>query len=165
MLWRIFRPDPASFLAKRHRLKAKAMLNRLSHLSFRTRSSDRDAETDRLRRSRIVKLMEDVASEILLERRGLKARYDEACVSAGFALDDNSQNETCSRDAMLADLSTTVMACEKRLTILSGHLERLAAARAEIGAIDGETADRSSPKDRVYATGDGRTGAVDASRR
>ena len=105
--------------------------------------------------------MEDVATEILLERRGLKARYDEACVSAGFALDDSAQSETRGRKTLLSDLSATVMACERRLTILSRQMERLAAAKAEIGAIDDETADRSY----ASACGDEDAIGADASRR
>ncbi|MET0169196.1 MAG: hypothetical protein ABW191_02265 [Aliihoeflea sp.] len=120
------------------------MFNRLSNLSFRTRSPARDVETDRLRRSRLVDVIDDITSEILSERRGLKTRYDEACVSAGFALDDGAQSETRGRQAMLSDLSTTVMACEKRLTVLSRHMEKLAVAKAEISAMDLDPAKRPS---------------------
>lgn len=89
-----------------------------------------------MRRSRLVNVIDDITSEILSERRGLKTRYDEACVSAGFALDEGAQSETRGREAMLSDLSTTVMACEKRLRVLSRQLEKLAVAKAEISAMD-----------------------------
>jgi hypothetical protein len=118
------------------------MLNRLSNLSFRTRSAGHDRDTDRKRHERLVRLLDEIVQEITSERRGLQRRYDEACRCAGFALDDDSPRNS-STQARVNDLSTTVMACEHRLATLTMHLESLAAAKADIGALAGVLVNRS----------------------
>lgn len=113
------------------------MLNRISNRSFRTRSAGRDSDTDRTRHERLVRLVDDIVQEITRERSGLEARYQEACTSAGFALDDGDP-QNAARQARVDELSTTVMACERRLATLTRHLGSLAAAKAEIDALAGD---------------------------
>ncbi len=117
---------------------------RLSILSFRMRSPLRDAETDRSRSERLIRFINEIAAEVTAERSGLAVRYREACISAGFASDAAGTTVSVEREERLAELSATIIACERRLTTLGHHLQLLAEAKADIGQMMPEIA-RTGP--------------------
>lgn len=93
-------------------------------LGFRTRSSIRDRDTDRLRLSRLQKLVEDLLTEINSEKLGLQRRYDEAIDDAAFLL-DRIENQMVSGDEnkRTSELTTATALYQSRLQDLSRQSE------------------------------------------
>jgi hypothetical protein len=87
---------------------------------FRTRSPERDHETDRGRLSRMTAFLEQIAAEIRAEQAGLQTRYHNEVSDAGFLLAAMENDEVSGRSKSRAqELTTSIMRSERRLETLS----------------------------------------------
>jgi hypothetical protein len=87
---------------------------------FRTRSPERDHETDIGRLSRMTAFLEQIAAEIAAEQAGLSTRYRDEVSDAGFLLAAMENDEVSGRSrARAEELTTSIMHCERRLETLS----------------------------------------------
>ena len=107
-----------------------------SLFGFRTRSPQRDRETDRERFARLDNLLEEIAAQISAERNGLERRYSESSVNAGFLADaiDNEEAAT-GYSARLAAMTDDLINYENRLAALSRQIALLHDLRARSRAI------------------------------
>jgi hypothetical protein len=105
---------------------------------FRTRSPERDSETDIGRLSRMTAFLEQIAVEIAAEQAGLSTRYRDEVSDAGFLLAAMENDEVSGRSrARAEELTTSIMRCERRLETLS----RQAGLMREIVQFLGQFAD------------------------
>jgi hypothetical protein len=87
---------------------------------FRTRSPNRDHETDKGRLSRMTAFLEQIAAEITKEQAGLSARYRDEVSDAGFLMAAMENDEVSGRSKSRAEeLTRSIMGCERRLETLS----------------------------------------------
>jgi hypothetical protein len=87
---------------------------------FRTRSPERDRETDLGRLSRMTSFLGQLAGEIEAERAGLETRYRNEVSDAGFLLGAIENDEVSARSTARAEaLTTSIMRGERRLETLA----------------------------------------------
>lgn len=102
--------------------------------SFRTRSPDRDRNSDRSRIERLVSAADEVAVEITRERDGLQKRRQREVDDAGFLLEASSNGDVAAAtDGRLEALSSSVMLAESRLALLERQLAWLDELRQTMG--------------------------------
>lgn len=91
---------------------------------FRTRSPERDRETDIGRVARMTTFLSQIAAEIEVEKAGLEARYRDEVSDAGFLLAAMENEEASTRSAARAEaLTSSIMRCERRLETLARQAE------------------------------------------
>lgn len=91
--------------------------------SFRTRSPDRDRDTDRARIERLFSLADEVAGEIAREHEGLRKRRKREADDAGFLLEASANGDVAATaEKRLDTLSASVMRAESRLALLDRQL-------------------------------------------
>jgi len=108
----------------------------MSLFGFRTRSAERDDATDQRRYDRLTRLLDELAEEIAVEKSGLERRYASVSADAAF-LDEAIENEEASSRSKgrEAELTSSILACERRLGILSSQtsvIEELRRTLAEL---------------------------------
>ncbi len=108
----------------------------MSLFGFRTRSAERDDATDRGRYDRLTRLLDELTDEISVEQSGLERRYASVSADAAF-LDEAIENEEASGRSKNreAQLTSSILACERRLGILSRQtsvIEELRRTLAEL---------------------------------
>jgi hypothetical protein len=87
---------------------------------FRTRSPERDRETDIARVARMMTFLNQIAADIEAEKAGLETRYRNEVTDAGFLLAAVENEEASTRStARVEALTTSIMRCERRLDTLS----------------------------------------------
>jgi predicted RNase H-like nuclease (RuvC/YqgF family) len=102
---------------------------------FRTRSPDRDRQSDIVRFSEVRETIERVCQEIERERDGFRRRYDEASMDAAFSLENiKNEGETEKASAKIDDFAHTLERFSQRIASLEQQL-------AFFRKIDGKVAD------------------------
>lgn len=103
-----------------------------SMFSFRTRSSDRDRNTDMQRMNRLCTLAREIAAEVSKEREGLKGRRQREADSAAFLMEATANGDAGSA-SRLDTLSASIMQAEDRLAMLDRQLEWLGSIDETMG--------------------------------
>lgn len=90
---------------------------------FRTRSPDRDRETDDSRGRRLRQFMGDLRSEIQREHDGLKERYEKITADAAFSQQALEDNRAASGTSSKIDaLTESMIGYTKRLGLLEQQI-------------------------------------------
>ncbi|WEX08168.1 hypothetical protein [Chelativorans sp. AA-79] len=123
-----------------------------SLFGFRTRSPDRDRDTDRERHMRLDGVMQEIALQMLAERTGLERRYRESSANAGFLVDAMDNDEAASGSSARLDAMTDdLINCERRLAALSRQMALMEDLRRQ--AQDLVEEDRQAPPAKRKAKG------------
>ena len=102
---------------------------------FRTRSRDRDRQTDEKRLARLSALLDEVASEIENERAGLSKRLHEQSADAGFLSDALDNGELLARSAdRLQQLTAALTYGQLRIAELERQAEFIETLRQTLNA-------------------------------
>ena len=105
-----------------------------SIFTFRTRSADRDRETDSRRLQSLRASFDELCGQIRGEEEGLRRRYERVRDQAAFAV-QNLDNGGSARLAAKADtLARTLGQCEARLATLKAQSDFLASLRDQLDA-------------------------------
>ena len=90
---------------------------------FRTRSRERDRETDFDRLRRLQQSLGDIRKEMERERNGLRDRYEKVTANAAFSLlameDSRGGTGLTSR---IGDMTDTLIRCARRIASLEGQI-------------------------------------------
>ncbi len=85
---------------------------------FKTRSPNRDRETDRLRYRKLLDTIGELIDQIERERTGLAARYERVAENAAFSQEAMENEGRQSMSAQVDELTSTMMRCRERLSAL-----------------------------------------------
>ena len=99
------------------------LFNFRSERPFRTRSPERDSETDGKRISRLAYFLDGLLVEMENERDGLRNRYESVTTRAAFsqqALEDDRVDQQMS--AAIDDMTGTMMRYTERLALLEQQI-------------------------------------------
>lgn len=95
-----------------------------SIFAFRTRSPDRDRETDVSRFEQLARALEQLTSEIEAERTGIRNRYEAVSANAAFLVEAMDNSEASSRRADDMDRWTeSLKTCLRRIEALGRQTE------------------------------------------
>ncbi len=100
---------------------------------YRTRSAERDLETDDSRLGKIIRLLDNIITEIRNERDGLNNRYKKETADAGFllaAIDNEGVNEKS--DMRIDQLTGSILRSERRLVTLANQADTLSEIRSDL---------------------------------
>ncbi|PRD42542.1 hypothetical protein C5748_15685 [Phyllobacterium phragmitis] len=90
---------------------------------FRTRSPDRDLQTDVSRFADIKQTLNEVCAEIERERDGFQRRYDEISMNAAFSLENmENEGETEKVSARIEDFTLALERFTQRIAFLEKQL-------------------------------------------
>jgi predicted RNase H-like nuclease (RuvC/YqgF family) len=94
----------------------------MAAFGFRTRSRERDRNTDSRRLQRLLTLMRDLREEMRQERDGLRNRYESTAASAAFAQEayENGGGERMS--ARVDELTAAIMRYHARIEELEEQI-------------------------------------------
>jgi len=107
-----------------------------SLFGFKTRSPERDRDTDRERLARLSAFLGEMADQIAAERTGLERRYREASTNAGFLADAMENEEVSAGSSHRLDAMTDDMLnYERRLAALSRQIGVVEDLRARAQAL------------------------------
>ena len=90
---------------------------------FRTRSPERDRETDFGRLQRLQQLLDDIRREMEREQNGLRDRYEKVTANAAFsllAMEDDSGGAGLT--ARIGGMTDTLIRCAGRIASLEGQI-------------------------------------------
>ena len=104
----------------------------MSIFGFRTRSADRDRDTDERRLKTLSAAFDDLSEEIRKERDGLKGRYDRVRDNAAFALQALDDGGTSRVSAKVDELTRSLAHCEARLAALDEHARFIDGVRQQV---------------------------------
>lgn len=105
----------------------------MAFFGFRVRNPGRDADTDKRRMDRLLRIANEIIDEISNERHGLERRYRTASTDAGFAVEALGDEATGTK-ARVEELSATIMSCERRIAQLVHQLDEMADIKSRIEA-------------------------------
>ncbi|WP_406872424.1 hypothetical protein WHT83_22315 [Aminobacter sp. P9b] len=101
-----------------------------SIFAFRTRSPDRDRETDVTRFEQLARSLDQLTSEIDAERTGIRNRYEAVSANAAFLVEAMDNSEASSRRADDMDRWTeSLKTCLRRIEALGRQTEFIAGLR------------------------------------
>ncbi|MCO5065957.1 MAG: hypothetical protein M9924_16300 [Rhizobiaceae bacterium] len=93
---------------------------------FRTRSPDRDRQTDAARLDRLIKAIDETSASVATELHGLEARYEATAANAAFlneAIEDGEEPE--SKAASVDEMIETMERYRQRTGSLARQLDVL----------------------------------------
>ncbi len=100
-----------------------------SLFNFRTRSPNRDRQTDELRFQQLFRCLDQITAEIEAESAGIRNRYETVSANAAFLADAMDNDAAPSRQAGDIDrLTDAIKACHRRIGALgaqSAFVDRL----------------------------------------
>ncbi|WP_395446901.1 hypothetical protein ACHMW7_17690 [Aminobacter sp. UC22_36] len=90
-----------------------------SIFAFRTRSLDRDRQTDETRFGQLSRALDELAAGIETERTGIRSRYEAVSANAAFLVEaiDNSA-VSAQRAGEMDQLTESLKACLRRIEVL-----------------------------------------------
>jgi hypothetical protein len=90
-----------------------------SIFAFRTRSPDRDRQTDETRFGQLSRALDELAAGIEAERTGIRSRYEAVSANAAFLVEaiDNSA-VSAQRAGKMDQLTESLKACLRRIEVL-----------------------------------------------
>ncbi|MBB6465684.1 hypothetical protein HNQ96_001542 [Aminobacter lissarensis] len=90
-----------------------------SIFAFRTRSPDRDRQTDETRFGQLSRALDELAAGIEAERTGIRSRYEAVSANAAFLVEamDNSA-VSAQRAGEIDQLTESLKACLRRIEVL-----------------------------------------------
>jgi N-acyl-D-aspartate/D-glutamate deacylase len=103
--------------------------------SFRTRSPERDRETDALRFQRLGQLMRHLRTEMQNERDGLQSRYENVAASAAFsqeALENGRGGADMS--SRIDELTGSMLRYSRRIASLDSQIAFIAGLEEDVAA-------------------------------
>lgn len=104
-----------------------------SILAFRTRTPDRDWETDRVRFEQLARSLDQLASEIEAEKTGIRSRYEAVSANAAFLVEAIDNDAVSSRRAAEMDqLTEALKNCLRRIEVLGRQTEFVAGLRHSV---------------------------------
>lgn len=91
-----------------------------SIFAFRTRSPDRDRQTDEARFGQLSRALDELAAGIEAERTGIRSRYEAVSANAAFLVEamDNSAAVSAQRVGEMNQLTESLKACLRRIEVL-----------------------------------------------
>jgi len=90
---------------------------------FRTRSPERDRQTDTARFGRIQEVLEEISDEMGREKTGFEKRYGSVAADAAFLFEAMENEAGSAKDSnRIADLTNTLQACERRIAFLKKQI-------------------------------------------
>lgn len=124
-----------------------------SIFAFRTRSPDRDRQTDQTRFGHLSRTLEQLASEIEAERSGIRSRYEAVSANAAFLVEAMDNSEVSARgNAEMDQLTESLKSCLRRIEALGRQTEFVAEIRQLVVAFvdegrksGGETSSGQAP--------------------
>ncbi len=94
-----------------------------SVFGFKTRSADRDRQTDTMRFQRIRDLIAEVSGEMDREKTGFEKRYGTVAADAAFLVEAMDNDAAPAGDnERIASLTETLRACERRIAFLNKQM-------------------------------------------
>lgn len=94
-----------------------------SVFGFKTRSADRDRQTDTTRFQRIRDLLAEVSGEMDREKTGFEKRYGTVAADAAFLVEAMDNEAAPAGDnERIASLTETLRACERRIAFLNKQM-------------------------------------------
>lgn len=110
-----------------------------SIFAFRTRSPGRDQETDRVRFQQLARSLDQLASEIELERTGIRSRYEAVSANAAFLVEGMDNDAVSSRRAAEMDqLTEALKNCLRRIEVLGRQTEYVSGLRHSVDMFTAE---------------------------
>lgn len=114
---------------------------------FKTRSPDRDRETDKARFEQLSQILVRLAAEIESEGAGIRNRYESVSANAAF-LAEAVDNEAASpqRIAEMDQLTSSLKACHRRIDALEAQAALIDRLRhlVDTFVVDGRRTDEES---------------------
>lgn len=107
--------------------------------SFRTRSPERDRETDMLRFQRLDQTLGQIRTELESERAGLQNRYEEVAASAAFsqaALENDRGSEDIS--SRVEEFTQSMMRYSERIASLERQIAFIRDLEENVSSFAGE---------------------------
>ncbi|WP_439501682.1 hypothetical protein [Aminobacter ciceronei] len=118
-----------------------------SIFAFRTRSPDRDRQTDEARFGQLSRALDELAAGIEAERTGIRNRYEAVSANAAFLV-EAMENSAVSvlRAREMDQLTESLKACLRRIEALGRQKDFVAGLRhsLDIFADEGREADEES---------------------
>jgi len=118
-----------------------------SIFAFRTRSPDRDRQTDEARFGQLSRTLDELAAGIEAERTGIRNRYEAVSANAAFLVEamDNSAVSVL-RVGEMDQLTESLKACLRRIEVLARQKEFVSGLRhsLDIFVDDGRETDEES---------------------
>ena len=103
---------------------------------FRTRSAERNNQTDADRRGRLVRAIEAEIAAIAAEHEGLRRRIQLDNAGAVAALDNSEfSSRSAAEEAEIAQMEKSARLASSRLQELDGQVQRLRALLPEVHAL------------------------------
>lgn len=94
-----------------------------SVFGFKTRSADRDRQTDTMRFQRIRDLIAEVSGEMDREKTGFEKRYGTVAADAAFLVEAMDNEAALAGDnERIASLTESLRACERRIAFLNKQM-------------------------------------------
>ncbi|WP_202313976.1 hypothetical protein [Mesorhizobium sp. L-8-10] len=94
-----------------------------SVFGFKTRSAERDQQTDAARFQRIRDVIAEVSGEMDREKSGFEKRYGTVAADAAFLVEAMDNEASPSGDSeRIATLTETLRACERRIAFLNRQM-------------------------------------------
>ncbi|PWK68092.1 hypothetical protein [Aminobacter sp. AP02] len=104
-----------------------------SIFAFRTRSPDRDEDTDRARFERLARALDQLASEVEAEKAGIRSRYEAVSANAAFLVEAMDNDAATSRRAAEMDqLTEALKNCLRRIEVLGRQTEFVSGLRHSV---------------------------------
>lgn len=104
-----------------------------SIFAFRTRSPDRDRQSDGARFEQLTSVLDQVAAEIEAERTGIRNRYEAVSANAAFLVEAVSNDAvSSSRAAEMDQLTEAIKSCLRRIEALGRQKEFIAELRSRV---------------------------------
>lgn len=120
----------------------------MAWFDFRTRSRERDRETDLVRLQRILDVLDSQISGIEDEKAGLHNRYRRTADDAAFSL-EALENGDASLSPKVDRLTNAMTRCMERLSSLEAQAAFLVGLRARIGSFMAEPRAAGAEADRM----------------
>ena len=118
-----------------------------SIFAFRTRSPDRDRQTDEARFGQLSRALDEIAAGIEAERSGIRGRYEAVSANAAFLV-EAMENSAVSvlRAREMDQLTESLKACLRRIEVLGRQKDFVAGLRhsLDIFADEGRETDEES---------------------
>ncbi|RJT42798.1 hypothetical protein D3227_01885 [Mesorhizobium waimense] len=107
-----------------------------SIFGFRSRDPARDRQTDLQRFDRLARLLDQIATEIEVEKTGLENRYRSKATNAAFLVEamENGSAST-SKVSEVSELTTSILNCERRIAALARQNSLMKELRHSLDAI------------------------------
>ncbi|MGI6852233.1 hypothetical protein [Mesorhizobium sp. 1B3] len=103
-----------------------------SVFGFKIRNPDRDRQTDATRFQRIQEMLGAISEEMDREKAGLEKRYGAVAADAAF-LFEALENEADQDSGRMAQLTSTLQSCERRIAALKKQMLFMEDCRRTVG--------------------------------